>query len=367
MRNFDDVATRRLCVQGQDFSGLRLAIRVRSSDLPDRHGALGRLAPWRAKARFEESQLVASLLRLARRYVVDRYGLRVALTPALTAQVRDSLMMIDASDNAAACHKTHMISGLSDLLAAEPSVAVTAGTCGNYGLALAIAARASGCPAVICVPGSYVGAQILAIRATGADVVLYGNTYEDAVEHSGTLAQQQGLLDCNPGGPHDRLLLAGLCNYLVQQLAELPRLPQHLWLPVGNGTTALAALNAIRELRLDCQLHAVTSTGNNSILASWRGGIHASMRPTDLRETHANEPLCNWRALHGDDLFRAAHGQVSVTGVSDAELHEAVRYLAQRSPIRYTPSAAAGFAGYRREDIDGTHAILLTARHAAEN
>jgi threonine synthase len=278
-----------------------------------------------------------------------------------------SLTFIDATDNRAHCHKTHMISGLRPLLAETDPRGVTAGTCGNYGLALALAAHELDCPAVICIPASYDGAQVEAIRATGATVVLHGETYEDAVEHSAFLARRDGLLDCNPGGPCDGLLLTGLADYLVERLRELPERPDHFWVPLGNGSTTIAALSAVRELGWDCQINAVTSIGNNSVLRSWGSGRHDRMPATDLRETTTNEPLCNWLALHGDELFAVARGQVSVYGVTDVELEDAVEYLNDAAPVRYTPSGAAGVAGSRREaQIGMRHAVLLTARLAEQ-
>jgi len=278
-------------------------------------------------------------------------------------QVADSLALIDGSDNPAGCHKTHMIRGLRELLAAESSTSVTAGTCGNYGLALAQAAAEYGCRAVICIPASYSGAQAAAIRATGAVVVFGGETYEDAVAHSTELAHRDGLLDCNPGGPYDDALLEGLAGYLVEELGAMATQLENVWVPMGNGTTALAALRAIRELDWDCRVHAVTSVGNNSILAAWPTGSYTDLQPTDLRETHTNEPLCNWRALHGDKLFEAADGQLSVLGVTDHDLERAAGSLG--SGARYTPSGSAGLAGYRRTGTtEGTNAVLLTARHS---
>ena len=228
---------------------------------------------------------------------------------------------------------------------------------------MALAARDSGLTAAICVPCRYFSPQIQAIKSAGSDVILHGETYEDAVDYSRRLAADCAWADCNPDGPFEAVLLDGLASRLERRMVALGELPDVLWLPLGNGTTALAALAVVDRLNAVCRVVAVTSQGNNSILSSWRQGRHVPLAACDLRETPANEPLCNWSAAHGTELLAKANDRLSVIGVADRDLVRAAAALRRLRRVRYTPSGSAGFAGYATVRPGPTrHAILLTAR-----
>lgn len=273
-------------------------------------------------------------------------------------------MMIDESDNPARCHKTAMAETAVRHARKLGFAHLTAGSCGNYGLALAFAARDYGLTAVICVPTRYSNPpQIQAIKDAGSDVIYHGETYEDAVAYSHQFAAERAWADCNPGGPFDAVLVEGLVSRIERCLLALAEPPDVLWLPLGNGTTALATLGALDRLGVACRVVAVTSRGNNAVLSSWQQGGYEPLAPQDLRETSVNEPLCNWNAVHGPALLAQAAGRLSVIGAPDSDLIRAATTLRRLRGVRYTPSGSAGYAGYAStRQGSARHAILLTAR-----
>ena len=279
-------------------------------------------------------------------------------------------VLIDESDNAAHCHKNIMANTAVNLAKRIGFSVLTAGSCGNYGLALAVAARETGLATTICIPWRYSSPSIQEIRATGAKVTRHGITYEDAVAHSRQLASVNSWADCNPGGPFETELIEELASRIGLRILALARAPDVLWMPLGNGTTALAALIALSRLSLPCHVIAVTSHGNNSILGSWKQGRHVPLAPQDLSETQTNEPLCNWNAIHGSELLARSGSRLSVIGVRDHQLIHAAMELRQLRRVHYTPSGCAGYAGYAehvRTNTDALHhGILLTARNLRE-
>ncbi|MBT8228293.1 MAG: pyridoxal-phosphate dependent enzyme [Dactylosporangium sp.] len=273
--------------------------------------------------------------------------------------VNDQPALIDEGDNAAGCHKTHLAIAAARQARRLGSRCLTVGSCGNHGLALALAAQEHGLAAVICVPVRYASPQIDEIIRTGADVLRYGDTYEDAVAGSRRLAVEYGWADCNPDGPFETILLDAMTARIAHRIRMLGAPPEVLWVPLGNGTTALAALLALDHLGSGCRVAAVTSHGNNSVLSSWRSGRHTPLAPGGLRETAVNEPLCNWNALHASRLLAYDDDRLGVLGVADDDLVAAATSL-RRVPC--TPSGAAGYAGYLRAAPNrARHAVLLTA------
>jgi threonine synthase len=233
-------------------------------------------------------------------------------------------------------------------------------------LAVAIAARDAGIDATVTLPAGW-GDEGATIRRLGARVELVDGGYEDAVAASKRTAAQDGSADANVDGPFAASgthALSGVIDDLADVVAQPPAV---MWVPLGNGTT-LAALHAgIARRSWPTALIGVSSTGNNSILASWPGTTQARLDPSSLRATEVNEPLVNWAALHGDEALDALHAtRGAAIGVTDATLLAARDVLAAIG-IQATPAGAAGVAGLmtavgehtRRR---GIHVALVTGR-----
>lgn len=103
-------------------------------------------------------------------------------------------------------------------------------TDGNHGRGLAWAARLMGHRARIFMPAGASAARVAAIRAQGAECVVTGLGYDDAVRHAAAHARQMG-------------------GILVQDTAwdgygEIPS-----WIMEGYGTLALEAAEQLRDLK----------------------------------------------------------------------------------------------------------------------
>ncbi len=71
---------------------------------------------------------------------------------------------------------------------------VIAASAGNHAQGVALSAKRLGCKAVIVMPTTTPGVKIDAVRALGGQVVLHGESYNDAYEHALTLEKKK---------PHD--------------------------------------------------------------------------------------------------------------------------------------------------------------------
>src|SRR5215813_2467056 len=91
------------------------------------------------------------------------------------------------------------------LLRDIPEAGVVAASGGNHGVAVSYAAGVLGVPARIYVPGISSAAKIARIRGNGAQLVIAGDTYADALAASQEWAAGSGLASVGGGG-----LLAGI-------------------------------------------------------------------------------------------------------------------------------------------------------------
>ena len=65
---------------------------------------------------------------------------------------------------------------------------VTVATCGNYGAAIALAARLANLKSVICIPQEYTTQRIKELEEAGAEIRRIPGSYEVVVEHSKQLS-----------------------------------------------------------------------------------------------------------------------------------------------------------------------------------
>jgi threonine dehydratase len=118
------------------------------------------------------------------------------------------------------------------LLRDMPAAGVVAASGGNHGAAVAFAARALGIPARIYVPHVSSPAKIARIRSYGADLVVTGDTYSDALAASQEWTATSGALGIHAYDQAETMLGAGS---LGLELAEQAPDATQVLASVGGG------------------------------------------------------------------------------------------------------------------------------------
>jgi len=118
------------------------------------------------------------------------------------------------------------------LLRDMPAAGVVAASGGNHGAAVAFAARALGIPARIYVPDVSSPAKIARIRGYGADLVVGGETYAEALAASQEWAAGSGALPIHAFDQAETMLGAGT---LGMELAAQAPGASHVLASVGGG------------------------------------------------------------------------------------------------------------------------------------
>ena len=75
---------------------------------------------------------------------------------------------------------------------------VIAASAGNHAQGVALSAQKLGCRAVIVMPTTTPQIKINAVKARGAEVILFGDSYSDAYVHALKLEEEQGLTFVHP-------------------------------------------------------------------------------------------------------------------------------------------------------------------------
>lgn len=122
------------------------------------------------------------------------------------------------------------ISKLPDDVAAAGVICSSAG---NHAQGVALAARKRGVRAVIVMPVTTPTIKVDAVRALGGEVVLHGDTYDDAYAHARTLEEEHGFVFIHPFDDPD--VIAGQGTIAAELLEQAGEKIDAVFVPVGGG------------------------------------------------------------------------------------------------------------------------------------
>jgi threonine synthase len=254
--------------------------------------------------------------------------------------------------------------------------AVTVATCGNYGVAIALAAYMAGLKCFIFIPESYQTKRIDEIRHFDADISRTQGDYEQAVQQSQAYAAENEIYDANPGGDNTALQLKAYGEIAYEIYDELRDAPTAVAIPVSNGTTLAGLYRGFISLyRRGKTSHipkliAGSSFRKNPIIQAYLKNLSSceDLPAEEIRETKINEPLINWHSIDGDlalDAVRSTGGFAAY--VSDRTMMSYSRMVRTQEGLSVLPASTAGLAvlvnRYREENIEpGRYVIILTGR-----
>jgi len=140
------------------------------------------------------------------------------------------------------------------LSADERARGVLAVSAGNHAQGVAYHAQRMGVPAIIVMPRFAPAVKVDNTRRFGAEVVLAGDTFDDARLHGLQLAQQRGLTLVHPYDDLD--VMAGQGTIALEMLAAQPDIDT-LLVAVGGGGLISGMATAARALRPGIQVFGV--------------------------------------------------------------------------------------------------------------
>ncbi len=219
------------------------------------------------------------------------------------------------------------------LLRSVPSAGVAAASGGNHGAAVAYAASILGIPARIFVPEVSSAAKVARIREYGADLVVQGGTYSDALAVSEDWIATSGAIPVHAYDQAETILGAGTTGLELRQQAP----SAHAVLAsVGGGGLLSGIATAVPA---SVRVIGAEPEGAPTMTAALAAG-----RPVDAATgSVAVDSLAPRRV--GDLTFavvaKRAH---SIAGVSDEAILAAQRLLWERLRIVAEPGGCAALA-----------------------
>mgnify|MGYP001060445948 CR=1 FL=1 len=150
----------------------------------------------------------------------------------------------------------------------ERAKGVIAVSAGNHAQGVAYHAQRMGVPAVIVMPRFTPTVKIANTRRFGAEVVLAGDTFDDAKARGYELAQERGLIMIHPYD--DEAVISGQGTVALEMLEDQPQLDT-LVIAIGGGGLISGIATAAKALKPNIEIIGVQTERFPSMYAAVKG------------------------------------------------------------------------------------------------
>jgi threonine dehydratase len=158
---------------------------------------------------------------------------------------------------------------ISTLTEEERQRGLITASAGNHAQGVAYAARVYGCKAVIVMPTTTPLIKVERTRNYGAEVVLYGDVYDDACAKALELAAENGYTFIHPFD--DLTVATGQGTIAMEIVKELP-LVDYILVPIGGGGLATGISTLTKMLNPKIKVIGVEPAGANCLQVSLEKG-----------------------------------------------------------------------------------------------
>jgi len=212
---------------------------------------------------------------------------------------------------------------------------------GNHAQGVALAAAHLGYSAAIVMPRTTPEIKVDSVARLGADVVLHGDTFDDARAEALRRVTEQGLTFIHPfDDPH---VIAGQGTIAVEILRQHPDPIDAVFVPVGGGGLLAGILSYVKFLQPEAAVIAVETDDAACLDAALQAG-----RPVLLDQVGIFADGTAVRQI-GDETFRIVNGHLDgLIRVSVDEICAGILDLFEDTRVIAEPSGALAVAGMKK-------------------
>ncbi len=198
----------------------------------------------------QETKLVYS------KYLSEQTGNRVYLKP-------ENMQITGAYKIRGAYYK------ISTLTEKEKEKGLITASAGNHAQGVAYAAQESGVKCVVVMPVTTPLIKVNRTKGYGAEVILYGNVYDEACEYAQKLSAEKGYTFIHPF--NDLGIATGQGTIAMEIIKELP-LVDYILVPIGGGGLATGVSVLVKMLNPNIKVIGVEPAGANCMQESLKKG-----------------------------------------------------------------------------------------------
>lgn len=242
---------------------------------------------------------------------------------------------------------------IKNLSPEEAAKGVLCASAGNHAQGVAYAASSLGVKSTVFMPVFAPPLKVIATRAYGADVVLIGDTFDDAFNAAIEFGKKSGATFVHPFD--DPYIIAGQGTIgleIFEQLREV----EDVIVPIGGGGLIAGIAIALKQLNPRIRVIGVEAEGAQSMKVSMEKG-----EPITLNSANT---IADGIAVKspGKLTFEVTRKLVDeLVVVNDAEMARAAYLLLQRAKILTEPSGVAAMAAvlYQKANTKGRKVVPI--------
>jgi len=213
---------------------------------------------------------------------------------------------------------------------------VVAASMGNHAQGVALAARMVGAPAIVVMPEEASLTKVTATRRYGAEVILHGQSFDDATAHARHLSEAEGYTLVHAFDDPD--IIAGQGVVGLEILDALPDVGTII-VPIGGGGLIGGIASVVRARKPQARVIGVQAAGCPSVRAAFEAG-----KPVTL--AHARTIADGIAVKRPGDLTLPLIQELveDVVMVEEDEIADAIFYTLQHLRLLVEGAGAVGVA-----------------------
>ncbi|HLE07916.1 MAG TPA: threonine ammonia-lyase [archaeon] len=225
---------------------------------------------------------------------------------------------------------------ISSLTKEERNRGVIAASAGNHAQGVALSAKKLGIKSVIVMPEHTPLNKVNATKNYGAEVILYGNNYDEAYEKAREIEKERKLIFVHPFD--DSLVIAGQGTISLELLEDIPDIDA-IVVPIGGGGLISGIAIAAKSIKPKIKIIGVEAEGADAMKRSFYSG--------SLKKLKAVSTIADGIAVKkpGELTFSIIKKYVDkIVTVSDEEISASILSFLERSKLLGEPAGCAGLA-----------------------
>jgi threonine dehydratase len=169
---------------------------------------------------------------------------------------------------------------MAGLSAEDLARGVVAASAGNHAQGVALSAKRLGCRAVIVMPVTTPRIKVDAVASHGAEVVLHGDTFDEACAHALDYSARNGMPFIHPYD--DPEVIAGQGTIAMELLRQMPQGMDAVFVPVGGGGLIAGIAAYLKRLRPAIRIIGVEPVDADAMHRSLAAGHRVRLESVGL-------------------------------------------------------------------------------------
>ena len=223
--------------------------------------------------------------------------------PALSARLNNTLLLKREDLQSVFSFKLRgAYNKMAHLSRAALDAGVICASAGNHAQGVALTAKKMGARAVIVMPVTTPAVKVAAVKARGGEVVLRGDTFDEAAAHARELEARHGLTFVHPFDDPD--VIAGQGTIAMEILRQHQGPLHAVFVAIGGGGLIAGVANYIKAVRPEVKVIGVQMNDSDAMIQSVSAGKRVTLGDVGLFSDGTAVKLV------GEETFRIASALV---------------------------------------------------------